>query len=96
MAEKLKRHLDKVYQYASGISHLIQKAKRPFPIPLGYGHFHREEGEIDLADNPYDAVSRGLGRPSLPSEIVDDPVCVRLRMLTSAYPKVILKTSFFV
>jgi hypothetical protein len=42
MAEKLKRLLDKVYQYPSGISHLIQKAKRLFPTPLGYGHFHRE------------------------------------------------------
>ena len=56
----------------------------------------RGEGEIDLADNPYDAVSRGLGRPSLPSEIGDDPVSVRLCILTSGYPKVILKTSFFV
>ena len=56
----------------------------------------RGEGEIDLADNPYDAVSRGLGRPSLPSEIVDDPVSVHLCILTSAYLKVILKTSFFV
>jgi hypothetical protein len=56
----------------------------------------RGEGEIDLGDNPYHAVSRGLGRPSPPSEIVDDPVSVRLCILTSAYPKVILKTSFFV
>ena len=29
------------------------------------------EGATDLADNPYDTVSHGLGRPSLPSEIVD-------------------------
>ena len=29
------------------------------------------EGATALADNPYDTVSHGLGRPSLPSEIVD-------------------------
>jgi hypothetical protein len=31
--EKLKRRLGKVCQYASGVSHLIQRAKRLFPIP---------------------------------------------------------------
>jgi hypothetical protein len=31
--EKLKRRLGKVCQYVSGISHLVQKAKRLFPIP---------------------------------------------------------------
>ena len=45
-AEKLKRRLNKVRQYASGTHYLIEKAKRPFPIPhrwepLGHGHFDR-------------------------------------------------------
>ncbi|KAM6491131.1 hypothetical protein JOM56_013370 [Amanita muscaria] len=73
-AEKLKRRLDKVCQYVSGISHLIKKAKRYFPIPhhwvmdtfTGTG-----ESVFDLCDNAYDAVSRGLDRPSLSPEIVD-------------------------
>jgi hypothetical protein len=46
----------------------------------------RGEGEINIADNPYDAVSRGVGRLSLPSEIVDDPLSLRVCILTSAYP----------
>ena len=71
-AKKLKRRLDKVCQYVTGIRHLIQKAKRLFPIPhrwvmdkfTGTG-----EGVIDLADNPYDAISCGLVCPSLSSKI---------------------------
>jgi hypothetical protein len=73
-AEKLKRRLAKVCQYVSGISYLIQKAKRLFPIPhrwvtdsfIGTG-----ESVFDLCDNAYDAVSRGLDRPSLSPEIVN-------------------------
>lgn len=71
-AEKLKRHLDKVCQYVSGISYLIQKSKRYFPIPhhwvmdtfTGTG-----ESVFNLCDNAHDAVSRGLDRPLSP-EIV--------------------------
>ena len=74
-AKKLKRRLDKVCQYVTGIRHLIQKAKRLFPIPhrwvmdkfTGTG-----EGVIDLADNPYDAISCGLVCPSLSSKIGDE------------------------
>jgi hypothetical protein len=73
-AEKLKRRLNKVRQYASGTAYLIEKAKRLFPIPhrwvtdtfTGTG-----ECVFDLCNNPYDAISRGLHRPSLSPEIVD-------------------------
>ena len=72
--EKLKRRLGKVCQYVSGISHLVQKAKRLFPIPhrwvtdtpAGTG-----EGVFDLCDSVHDAVSRGLDQPSLLPEILD-------------------------
>ena len=59
--EKLKRRLGKVCQYVSGISVLIQRAKRLFPIPhrwvadtfTGTG-----EGVFDLCDSPHDALWR--------------------------------------
>jgi hypothetical protein len=73
-AEKLKRRLNKVRQYASGTTYLIEKAKRLFPIPhrwvtdtfTGTG-----ECVFDLCNNPYDAILRGLLHPSLSPEIVD-------------------------
>ena len=73
-AEKLKRRLDKVCQYIIGVSHLIQKAKRLFPIPhrwvtdtfTGTG-----ESIFNLCDNAYDAVMRGLNQSSLPPVVVD-------------------------
>ena len=66
-AERLKRRLDKICQYAIGLTHLIEKAKRLFPIPhhwvmdtfTGTG-----ECVFDLCDNAYDAISRGFHRPS--------------------------------
>ena len=75
-AEKLKQRLNKVRRYASGTNCLIEKAKRLFPIPYrlvtdtftGTG-----ECVLDLCNNPYDAISRGLHRPSLSPEIVDKP-----------------------
>ena len=72
--EKLKRRLGKVCQYLSGITHLIQRAKRLFPIA------HRwvmdtfpgtGEGDFDLCNNAYDAVLRGLDQPSLSPDVVD-------------------------
>lgn len=72
--EKLKRRLNKVRQYASGTTYLIEKAKRLFPIP------HRWVTDtftgtgvcvFDLCNNPYDAILRGLHHPSLSPEIVD-------------------------
>jgi len=74
-AEKLKRRLNKIRQYASGTNYLIEKAKRLFPIPhrwvtdtfTGTG-----ECVFDLCNNPYDAILRGLDQPSLSGpEIVD-------------------------
>jgi hypothetical protein len=72
--EKLKRRLGKVCQYVSGITHLVQKAKRLFPIP------HRwvtdtfpctGEGEFDLCNNAFVAVSRGLNLPFLSPDILN-------------------------
>jgi OTT_1508-like deaminase len=73
-AEKLKRRLGKVCQYVSSVSHLIQRAKRLFPIPhhwvtdtfAGTG-----ECVFDLCDSAYDAVSRGLNQSPLSPEIVE-------------------------
>ncbi|KAF5374108.1 hypothetical protein D9615_008811 [Tricholomella constricta] len=73
-AEKLKRRLGKVCQYVSGVSHLIQKAKRLFPIPhrwvtdtfTGTG-----EGVFDLCDSAYDAVANGLKQSSLSPETLN-------------------------
>ena len=72
--EKLKRRLGKVCQYLTSITYLIPKAKRMFPIP------HRwvmdtfpgtGEGDFDLCDNAYDAVSRGLDQLSLSPDTLD-------------------------
>ena len=73
-AEKLKRRLEKVCHYANGITYLIEKAKQLFPIPhrwvmdtfTGTG-----ECVFNLCNNAYDAISRGIDRPSLSPEIVD-------------------------
>jgi len=74
-AERLKRRLDKVCQYANDIMHLIKKAKQLFPIPYRWvmdTFTGTGECVFDLCDNPYDAISRGLHRPSsLSPEIVD-------------------------
>ncbi len=72
--EKLKRRLGKVCQYVSGISNLIQRAKRILPIAYrwvtdtfpGTG-----EGVFGLCDSPYSAVARGLNTPSLSQNAVD-------------------------
>ncbi|KIM42396.1 hypothetical protein M413DRAFT_444814 [Hebeloma cylindrosporum] len=72
-ATKLKRRLDKVCHYVSGISLLIQKAKRLFPIPhrwvtdtfTGTG-----EGVIKPCNNVYDVVSRALDGRALAPEIM--------------------------
>ena len=74
-AEKLKRRLRKVCQYVSSVSHLIQRAKRFFPIPhrwvtdtfAGTG-----ECGFDLCDSAYDAVSRGLDQSPLSPEVVEN------------------------
>jgi hypothetical protein len=72
--EKLKRCLGKVCLYVRGIAHLIRNAKRLFPIP------HRwvmdtfpgaGEGDFDLCNNAYDAVSRALEEASLSPDILD-------------------------
>jgi hypothetical protein len=68
------RRLDKVCQYASGIfPHLIQKAKRIFPIPQVTDFFSGTgESIFDLCDSAYDAVLRGVGSPSLSPATVDE------------------------
>jgi hypothetical protein len=73
-AEKLKRRLSKVCQYVSGVSNLILKAKRLFPIPhrwvtdtfVGTG-----EGTFDLCDSVHDAISRELDQPCSSTTIMD-------------------------
>ncbi|KAF8313505.1 uncharacterized protein EI90DRAFT_552276 [Cantharellus anzutake] len=71
--EKLERRLGKVCQYVSGISELIQGAKKMLPIRhrwvtdtfTGSG-----EGVFHLCDSPHDAVARGLGT-ALSEDIVN-------------------------
>ena len=72
-AEKLKRRLGKVCQYVSGVTDLIQKAKRLFPIPhrwvmdtfTGTG-----ESVFNLCDNVEDAVLRALDVPFLSQQVL--------------------------
>ena len=64
--EKLKRRLGKVCQYISGITDLIQKAKRIFPIPH---HWVMDtftgESAFSLCNNVEDALLRALRVPFL-------------------------------
>jgi hypothetical protein len=73
-AQRLKRRLYKICQYVTGITNLIEQAKRLFPIPH---HWVTDdfgatgEGVFDLCDDVHDAVSRGLNRLFLSPEIID-------------------------
>ena len=72
--EKLKRRLDKICQYMSGITHLIRKAKRLLPISHHWvmdAFTGTGEGVYNLCDSPHDVVARGLRQPSLSRECVD-------------------------
>ncbi|KIM42343.1 hypothetical protein M413DRAFT_27128 [Hebeloma cylindrosporum] len=73
-AEKFKRRLGKICQYMVGITDLIEKAKRLFPIPHRWvteAFAGSGENVFNICENPHDAVSRGLDLPALPPAIVD-------------------------
>ncbi|KAG6848918.1 hypothetical protein H0H93_012823 [Arthromyces matolae] len=68
-AEKFKRRVDKIGQYVSGISVLLQKAKRLAPISYRWvmdDFSGSGEGTFTLCDDPHDAVSRAMRKPLLP------------------------------
>ncbi|KIM41665.1 hypothetical protein M413DRAFT_135889 [Hebeloma cylindrosporum] len=70
-AKKLKRRLEKACYYNAGISYLLKKAKRLFPIPHRWDTFTgRDEGEFNLCDNIHDALPGGSGCTSLDPETV--------------------------